>query len=359
MSINKKISLILLFLLLVNLLLLSNYSQAKEKEVTLTKIGEFRIGGVLFDVEVEDSIAYVSEYSASRLRIIDVSDPTSPFELGNYSVNLPHYISVVDEVAYIAAWNHGLQIVNVSDPSNPSKLSEFIPPGFVGGIHVVNNYAFVGATNADMHLLDVSDPSNPQNISSFSPGGTISFFKKDDLVFILAWSTSTETSNVVVADYSDPENPSEVSRFDLGDISADISVVGDYVYTSCLYGGLKILNYSDIENPELLSVYDEGGEAYALEVINDIVYLGNGYRGLELYDVSNKSSPSIIANYSTSGFAEELKVQDDLIYLNENGRGLVIIQVEGLPTSYVRGFEFSLTLMVIPIIIYLKRRKIK
>ena len=347
----------LFFLLVICIFLASSSSIAKKKEVTLTKIGEFRIGGVMFDVELEDDIAYVAEYSRSLLHIIDISDPSAPFELGNFSVNLPHYFDVRDGIAYIAAWDHGLQIFNVSDPNNPVRLSEFKPPGFVGGIHISDNYLFVGATNADVHLLDVSDPSNPSNISSFNPGGTIAFFKRDDIVFMLSWSTSTETSNLVIADYSDPLNPFEVGRINLGEVSADLSVIGDIVITACMYGGFKILNCSDLENPEIISTYDEEGAAYALEEMNDIIYLANGYRGLELFDISDKSQPVNITRYSTGGYAEELKIEDDLVYLLTNGLGIEIIRVQGLSTSKANGFDLSLTLIIIPLLGVLKRRK--
>ena len=335
-------------LLIICIFLVSSSTVAKEKEVILTKLSEFRIGGIMFDIEVEGDIVYVGEYSRSLLHIIDISDPSAPFELGNFSVNLPHYFDVRDGIAYIAAWDQGLQIFNVSDPNNTIKLSEFKPSGFVGGIHISDNYVFVGATNADVHLLDISDPSNPTNISSFNPGGAIAFFKRDDIVFMLSWSTSTETSHLVIADYSDPENPFEVSRINLGEVSADLSVIGDIVITACMYGGFKILNCSDLENPEIISTYDEEGAAYALETINEVVYLANGYKGLQLFDVANQTSPTIIANYSTGGYAEELKVKDDLVFLVTNGLGMEIIQVEGL----IQRTSFSIgTYTVLPIII--------
>ncbi len=81
MRISKKIFLILFLLTLFICSFVIYHPQAKKEEVTLTKIGEYKISGSLFDIQVVDDIAYASEYSRNKFYIIDVSDPKTPSSL--------------------------------------------------------------------------------------------------------------------------------------------------------------------------------------------------------------------------------------------------------------------------------------
>ena len=89
----------------------------------------------LEDVALSGNLAYVVEYypswrytgtgpkpSFSRLRVIDVSEPASPDEVGVIRDTWPGLawdIALSGPYAYVATLGAGLQIVDVSDPGDP------------------------------------------------------------------------------------------------------------------------------------------------------------------------------------------------------------------------------------------------
>ena len=320
-----------LILFIISLLSFLQVS-ADDGTVTLTEIGEVDIPGILFDVDIENNYAYLSEYSANRFHIIDITEPSNPIEVGNFTVNLPHYFEVSDSIAYISAWTNGVQIFNVSNPADPFKISEF-RPGIVGALTVDNNFLFVGSEDG-INILDISNPNSPQNLSFFQTGGNShDFFVANNLLYTLAWNWTTETSWVKIIDYSTPEQLTEEGCFDLGSVCYDIHVIGDYIYLASSTYGIKIVDFSIKEDPQFVLSHDLVGEAFSLEVKDDILYLGNGYSGLHIFDVSNLTSPVELANMNTGGSAEELEIRDNLIYLSVDNVGLLVIRIDGLTTT--------------------------
>jgi len=115
---------------------------------------------------------------------IDISKPENPKLIANFSVNLPHYFEVKDGIAYIGAWNEGLQIYNVSDPVNAVKLSDFEGTA-VGALGIYEDLLFVGRGDG-FNILDVSDPNVPVNLSRVDCiGYAHNFFIEETYAYIL------------------------------------------------------------------------------------------------------------------------------------------------------------------------------
>ncbi len=93
-------------------------------------IGAVGVPGLIRDIEAVDSYAYVASH-AGGLRVIDVSDPSAPVEVG-FSEGRPgvtRSVEVLGEYAYVlwetVNWPHerdGLRVVDISDPSHPVEV---------------------------------------------------------------------------------------------------------------------------------------------------------------------------------------------------------------------------------------------
>ena len=124
------------------------------------------------------------------LRVIDVSDPTSPKETGRFfidsDVGFVHDINVIELerqlVAFLNYWDAGLWILDVTDPSSIDVLGSIDWDGITS--HSGWPFAMDGRLyyahaeeGYDRHLtvLDVTDLANPQIISRFKtrPGISI------------------------------------------------------------------------------------------------------------------------------------------------------------------------------------------
>jgi hypothetical protein len=341
-----------LFLLIINSCLLSS---ARNKNVTITKIGEYPISSTLFDVQVVDDTAYIADYSNNEFYILDVSDSTNPISLANYSVHLPHYFEVVNGIAYIAAWDQGVQIVNVSDSSNPEKICEY-NPDTTGYQTIFGNYMLVGFTHSTQ-IVDISDPANPDWISTFNVGFSVmGSFIDENIVYLLSWNWTTENSWVNVFDISDLENPVELGYFDDGDIVVDICVRNDIVFLANEIFGLMIVDFSDYSNPALLNTYDTQGIVSGLQLEGDILFIANGNKGVSIVDISDVMEPITLAEFWDSGTSTELDYQNNLIYVVDNWEGFEILQIEGLTIDKTSGFVFWSVLIATPLLL-LKIRK--
>ena len=86
---------------------------------------------------------YAANYEAG-LRIIDISDPASPVEVGFFDTQgLAKGVDLVGNYAYVADDGQGLCIIDVSDPANPVQVGFYESPGQANGVHVVGDFAYL------------------------------------------------------------------------------------------------------------------------------------------------------------------------------------------------------------------------
>jgi len=103
---------------------------------------------------VADHYAYIAA-GDQGLRIIDVTDPTAPVEVGAFNPPSAWFadIELVDNLAYIAGGD--VYIVDVSDSHNPVSVAVFDTPGSANGVSVVEDYIYVADGNAGLTILNV------------------------------------------------------------------------------------------------------------------------------------------------------------------------------------------------------------
>ncbi|MEE8366985.1 MAG: hypothetical protein V3S30_01585, partial [Thermoanaerobaculia bacterium] len=143
---------------LVSLLLLFPFAAT-----ALITVGTFETLDDASDVEVVGGLAYLAEDDG--LRIIDVSDPAAPLELGALVVDgndRVFDVEVVDGLAYLATGEccvrePGLRIIDVSDPAAPLELGALETPGTVLGVEVMDGLAYLASVSG-LRIIDVSNP---------------------------------------------------------------------------------------------------------------------------------------------------------------------------------------------------------
>jgi len=86
-----------------------------------------QIGGACRAVAVQGNYAYVGV--GPRLVVLDVSDPTKPAIRGQTAV-LPAVVrdvALAGGYAYVAVGWAGLRVVDISDPANPREVGAYAP----------------------------------------------------------------------------------------------------------------------------------------------------------------------------------------------------------------------------------------
>ena len=148
-------------------------------------------------VYVQGSLTYLANYG---LRIIDVSIPSSPREVGFYPTGWPLDVYVQGSLAYVANGLPGLCIIDVSVPSLPKEVGFYDTPGFATGVYVQDSLAYVADAEGLIILRytggepDTTPPSAITDLTASSP-------TPDSIT--LTWTAPGDDGNVGTASQYD------------------------------------------------------------------------------------------------------------------------------------------------------------
>jgi hypothetical protein len=121
-------------------------------------------------VAVSGGYAYVAD-AYGGLRVIDVSDPTTPVEVG--ALGTPEAatgLAVSGDLVYLADGHGGLRVVDVSVPAWPVEVGAAATLAVAENVAVSDGHAFVAETWAGMSVF--RGCSSVLFADDFESGGT-------------------------------------------------------------------------------------------------------------------------------------------------------------------------------------------
>ena len=126
------------------------------------------------DVVLSDDYAYIAD-SFNGLRVVDISDPANPQEVGHFdptgsTAGQGAYFSA--PYAYLAD-GLGLLVLDVSDPSAPSEAGFYDSIGFAVQVQISGAYAYVAGREGGLNIADVSDPADPLHVANYFKAGSV------------------------------------------------------------------------------------------------------------------------------------------------------------------------------------------
>jgi len=300
-------------------------------------LGQYDTPGGAYGVAVVGSTVYVAAYYCG-LRIVDVSDPTAPTEVGAYDTPVDaRGVAVVGSTAYIADGDWGLHIVDVSDPTSPRQLGFYDDtPGYARGVAVVGSTAYIADGDWGLHIVDVSDPTSPRQLGFYddTPGYARGVAVVGSTAYIADGPANVahEYGGLRIVDVFDPTAPREVGACYTP--AYDVAVVGSTAYVAAGYSGLRILDVSDPTAPTSVGTCDTPGSALDVAVVGSTVYVAAGDGGLRIIDVSDPATPGELGACDTPGYALDVAVVGSTAYIADRHGGLLILRyVAPEPTS--------------------------
>ena len=230
------------------------------------------------------------------LRVVDISDPTNPVEVGRYwedeqylankaggaarygsaeALHAPflHANVVKGDICYCAYANKGVTLLDVSDPTNPHLIGRLpMNPPFGGG-----------AAGAPLHtVMPLGDrpylvvTTEGERARYFSNEATDGLFKK---------ITTQPMNAICMVEVTDPANPSLISVFP---------------YPEVPEGYTHGQNFNVVDGVRVPfgphNMFDAMGPSY-YECRDDRVYNAHFNAGLRVYDVSDPFVPREIAYF--------------------------------------------------------------
>jgi len=297
--------------------------------------------GYVQSLDIEGDLLYVA-YREGGLRIIDISDPYGPIEVGHlYTSGDANFVDAVDTLAYVACSWEGLSVINVEDPSNLYEVGSCNTPGFARTVKVVGNYAYVGDDNEGLRIIDISDPTSPYEVGFWdTPGNTWEVDIQGDYAYLADYSGGLRIVDISVPD----------SAFEVGFLSHNLyralhlQVVGSYAYVLNYdwAPGLNVIDISDPTNPFFVGQPPVAWTGYYYDIVvkDSIAYVGRHYGGTCWYGVSDHNNPTFINGYIAYGRCFTLKKRGDYAYVTDD-IGLLVIDVSNPQAPYLAGRSWN------------------
>ncbi len=274
-----------------------------------------------FDVKAAGGMMYVATGS-NGLVIFDVSEPESPERIGQYHVFVEedssenftdiHNIFLSPRGSFVYAINHysypdsDMRIIDVSDPTSPREAGRFELDAAKGATHDINVVerngrliAFLNYLEAGLWTLDVTDPASVFVLGSIEWDGIFSHsgwpFALDDRLYY-AHASEGYDRHLTVLDMTDLAGPVIVSHFRTraGISIHNMQVVDGIAYISYYIDGLRVVDLRNPESPIEVGHYDtvpweeERGivqGAFGVRVLGGVVYLSDFETGTYAFHV--------------------------------------------------------------------------
>ncbi len=227
------------------------------------------------DIDVVGTTVYF--VTTSSTRIVDVSNPFAPTEIGIINSGFSEDIEIVGDVGFIGQ-RAILKAYDILNPALVSEIGSLVVPEKIRAIEADGNILYV-ASGEEVLVIDVTIANLPLLIGSFNPGTLVSV---EDIKVVgntvYAWSFD----GLYAIDVTSPTNPVEISHlesiraFSLGKISID----GDKLYASD--GNVKVIDISDPANMILLQDSPYLTQSWDVESRNNLIYIADEESGLRV-----------------------------------------------------------------------------
>jgi len=286
---------------------------------------------------------YVAD-GGSGLRVIDVSAPGSPTEVGACAT--PGYaygvaVAPAGSYVYVADGLSGLRVIDVSAPGSPTEVGAYATPGSAQGVAVapVDSYVYVADGLSGLRVIDVSAPGSPTEVGAYDTPGYargVAVAPAGGYVYVADWGSGLRVINV-----SAPVSPTEAGAYDTPGSAYGVAVAptGGYAYVADFSGGLRVIDVSVPGSPTEVGACDTPGSPYGVAVapVGGYAYVADGGSGLRVIDVSAPGSPTEVGDYDILGHARGVAAAPagGYVYVADYDGGLRVIDVSapGSPTE--------------------------
>ncbi|MHB1034187.1 MAG: Ig-like domain-containing protein [Pirellulales bacterium] len=279
--------------------------------------------------------------SAALKTTIDTVGPVlvNPVRLGGYDpvgTSLVCSVAVSGTVAYVTDAQTGLRIIDVSNPSAPWERGEYHTSGHARGVDISGTRAYVADQDAGLVIIDVTNPAAPVQVGVYDTSG--------DAEGVAVSGTRAYVADayagLVIIDVTDPAAPVRLGGYDTSGYARGVAVSGTRAYVADGGAGLQILDVTNPAAPVRLGSYDTGGSAYGVTVSGTRAYVADREAGLQILDVTNPAAPVRLGGYVTLQSAYDVAVSGTLAFVADGARGLVILDVSN-PAIPVRLGEYD------------------
>lgn len=288
-------------------------------------------------VQVHGRFAYVT--AGPLLRVVDVSDPSIPKQVGGFTFPAKIWaFTVSGSLVYAAVGWSGLVVLDLSDPVAPRLRGSFKTLGEAWGVAFTGGKAIVANQMSGVDVLDVTNPDTPVLVGNYFTEG----YARDVATWGALAYVIDQPTGFSVLDVSKRGPPAEVSSQQSAGSPMVIAVAqpsGDGApKIACVVGAgrspqagwLQVYDVSDPRAPVKAAAFKTPGRAVRVAVQGNTAYVADAF-GLQVVDLSSPTTPSLAHSYQTVGPARDVAVAGPFVYVvageaGREGAGVVILR---------------------------------
>lgn len=280
-----------------------------------SQVGSVTLTGQLRGLAVQGNYAYVASASPGNLLyVVDITNPKAPTSVGSVAISDARAVTVAGRYAYVFLNNgasSSVKIVDVSVPSSPTIIgTATMDQGVCGQMDVKGKYLYVGAsTNSTISIFDISDPTNPTLVSGrYNTGGTFSLAVSGSFLY-----TINTSGRLAVVNISDPTTPSTVTTTTAFNGNGFMQLEGRYLYMmSSSFSLIRVIDVQDPANPAQVATLSVGASPSAFQVVGKHVYVtySTNPDKVIIFELSGIQTSTFKASTATVG---DLQVGRDMV----------------------------------------------
>jgi hypothetical protein len=217
-------------------------------------LGSLALDSYPRDILVEGNYIYIA--NDEDLRIVDITDPSSPQVVSQYANADLLYgyliLAKYQNYIYMGSFAEPVGIIDVSDVYNPVMVGTFGQNFVTASLAVKGHYLFQTGYCLPILIYDLSNPLHPVLVSTIpSSSDEVLFFIHDDLLL-----ASYLTSNSIKCfDISHPISPIQTWNYIWSFPSWDIDYRDGLLYTCNREFGFSIINaglLTTVDDPQVV-----------------------------------------------------------------------------------------------------------
>ncbi len=290
------------------------------------------------NIAIEGDYLFVKAYS--DIYIFDVSNPADPRPVNSFSGDFMFDdLEISEHYIYTIPWmypddNNLIRVFDVSDSENPEEAGIFIYDEGIRDVAAQGNYAFATVSSGFL-VIDVSEIEDMQVVTllELEDWGGSRIFLTDNFACV------SDRHNIYLIDISDPTQPDVCGIIEGQDRRRryDVAATDDMVYVTDGNNGLKIFDVTDISEPQEIWSFQPLGHILDVELRGSHAFLAAEKGGLKVVDISNPEHPAEVGSCSFPGEASALTLDSDYAYIATGEEGLRILNISDPEDPFVAG----------------------
>jgi hypothetical protein len=248
---------------------------------------------------------------APTIRVMDVSIPTSPVEIGAVDTqSSAQRMALAGDILYFAGEAGGMGVINVSDPMSPKQVGALDTPDIATDVEAAGSVALIADQDSGLRVIDVTRIATPREIATLmmpgDPGNSepTAIDIENGIAYVTDPAVGLQTIDV-----TDPFAPTALSTLVID--ARDVVVVGQYAYVAAWFDGLRVIDVSNPADPVEVAHIATSDRATDIAIVGTVAYVAAV--AVDVIDISDPTQPTRISSFETLGFTDQLAASDGLI----------------------------------------------